>query len=48
MNYDISVSEFLGIGVIHPRNVLDRREKELFLSGIVGAWEELVTALKRI
>ncbi len=46
MSCDISVSEFLGIGVIDPRSVLDRREKEVFLLCTAGALEEPVTALK--
>ena len=43
---DISASEFLGVGVMDPRSVLDRREKEVFLLGIAGAREENVTAFK--
>ncbi len=43
---DISASEFLGVAVIDPRSVLDRRKKELFLLGITSALEEPVTALK--
>ncbi len=37
MSCDISASEFLGIGVIDPRSVLDRREKDVFLLGTAGA-----------
>ena len=47
MSYDISASEFLGVGVIDLQSVLDRREKKVFLLGIAGGWEENVTALKR-
>ena len=46
MSCDISASKFLGIGVIDPQSVLDRRKKEMFLSGIAGAREENVTAFK--
>ena len=46
MSFDISMSEFLGVGVIDPRSVLNRRKKELFLLGIIGAREEDVTAFK--
>ena len=46
MSCDISASEFLGVGVINPQSVLDRREKKVFLLGIAGAWEENVTAFK--
>ena len=46
MSCDISASKFLGVGVIDPRSVLDRREKEVFLLGIVDAREENVTAFK--
>ena len=46
MSCDISVSKFLGIGVIDPRNVLDRRKKDIFLLGMAGAQEENVTAFK--
>ena len=44
---DISASKFLGVGVIDPQSVLDRRKKEVFLLGIAGAREENVTAFKR-
>ncbi len=46
MSCNISASEFLGVGVIDPRSVLDRRKKEVFLLGIAGALEKLVTAFK--
>ncbi len=46
MSCDISASEFLGVGVIDPQSVLDRREKEVFLLGTAGARKENVTALK--
>ena len=46
MSCNISASKFLGVGVINPRNVLDKRKKEVFLLGIAGAWEENVTAFK--
>ena len=46
MSCDILVSKFLGIRVIDPRSILDRRKKEVFLLGTAGALEELVTALK--
>ncbi len=48
MSCDISASEFLGVGVIDPQSVLNRREKELFLLGTADAREEPVTALKGI
>ena len=47
MSYDISTSKFLGVGVIDPQSVLDRRKKKVFLLGIADAWKENVTALKR-
>ncbi len=46
MSCDISASEFLGVGVIDPRSVLNKCKKEVFLLGTAGAWEENVTALK--
>ena len=46
MSCDISASKFLGVGVIDPRSVLDRRKKEVFLLGIAGAQEKNVTAFK--
>ena len=46
MSCDISASKFLGIGVIDPQSVLDRRKKEVFLLGIAGAWEENVAVFK--
>ncbi len=47
MSCDISTSKFLGVGVIDPRSVLNRHEKDMFLLGTVGALEEPVTVLKR-
>ena len=47
MSCDISAFKFLGVGIIDPRSVLDRRKKEVFLLGIAGAREENVTAFKR-
>ncbi len=46
MSCNISASEFLGVGVIDPQSVLDRREKEVFLLGTAGALKEPVIALK--
>ena len=46
MSCDISASKFLGVGVIDPQSVLDRRKKEVFLLDIAGAREENVTAFK--
>ena len=46
MSCDISASKFLGVGVIDPQSVLDRRKKEVFLLGIADARKENVTALK--
>ena len=43
---DVFASEFRGVGVIVPRTVLDRREKEVLLLDTIGAREELVTAFK--
>ena len=43
---DVSTSKFQGVRVIISRNVLDRHEKEVLLLDTVGAWEELVTALR--
>ncbi len=48
MSCDISASEFLGIGVIDPQSVLDKRKKEVFMLGTTGALEEPVTTLKGI
>ena len=47
MSCDISTSEFLGVEVIDPRSVLDRRKKEVLLLGIASTQKENVTALKR-
>ncbi len=46
MSFNISVSKFLGVGVIDPRGILDRCKKEVFLLGTVDAQEESVTAFK--
>ena len=46
MSCDISVSKFLGVGIIDLQSVLDRRKKEVFLLGIAGAREENMTAFK--
>ena len=43
---DISASKYLGVRIIEPQSVLDRRKKEVFLFGIAGAQEENVTAFK--
>ena len=48
MSCDISASKFLGVRVINPRSMLDRREKEVFLLGIESVQEENVTAFKGI
>ncbi len=40
------MSEFRDVGVIVPRSVLDRREKEVLLLDTVSARKELVIALK--
>ena len=47
INYDISASKFLGVEFIDCQSVLDRRKKDVLLLGIVGAWKEFITALKR-
>ena len=46
MSCDISASKFLGVGVIDPQSVLDRREKQVFLLVTAGAREKNVIALK--
>ena len=46
MSCDISASKFLGVRVIDPQSVLDKRKKEVFLLGTAGAREENVIALK--
>ncbi len=48
MSCDISASKFLGIGVIDPRNILDRCKKEVLLLDIAGVRKKLVTAIERI
>lgn len=47
MSYDILVFKFLGIEVIDPWSILDKRKKEVFLLGIIGALKEVVIALKK-
>ncbi len=46
MSCDISASDFLGVGVINPRSVLDRRKKEVFLLGTTDVLEEPMIAFK--
>ena len=46
MSCDISTSKFLGVRVIDPRSVLDKRKKKVFLLGTAGTWEENMTAFQ--
>ena len=48
MSYDILTFKFLGVGVIDPQNVLDKRKKDVFLLNIIGAWKKSVIVLKEI
>lgn len=45
---NIFIFKFQGIEVIVPQSILDRHEKEILFSDIVGTWEELMTALKGV
>lgn len=46
MNYDISASEFLGIEIINPQSVLNRRNKKAFLLSTTSVCKETVTVFK--
>lgn len=47
MSHDIFASEFQGIKVIIPQNMLNRYEKKVLLLDIINTWKELVIALKK-